>query len=166
MMEASFREAVPADWGAIWPIFREVVREGSTYAFPSDISEDDARKSWMPDEATGRRTFVARHGGVIVGTAFLKPNHAGPGDHVANAGWMVAPDAAGQGIGRAFALHVLSEARDAGFRAMQFNAVVSTNRRAIALWKSLGFSIIGTVPAGFRHPERGRVDLHIMHREL
>jgi len=161
-----FREVVAADWDAIWPIFSEIVRAGDTYAYPPDMEEGDARAAWMPDPGIGRRTYVAELDGVVVGTAFLKPNLQGPGAHVANAGWMVGPASAGHGIGRAFAAHVIAAAADLGFEAMQFNAVVATNRRAIALWKSLGFDIVGTIPWAFRHPDLGPIDVHVMHRML
>ena len=103
---------------------------------------------------------------VIVGTYVIRPNQPGLGAHVANAGYMVRPDAFGRGTGSALGTHSLEEARAAGYRAMQFNAVVSTNTRAVALWERLGFRIIGTVPEGFRHAKLGFVDLHIMHRML
>jgi len=120
----------------------------------------------MPDFSPGRRTFVAELDGEIVATGYLRPVHPGPGNHVANGGWMASGASAGRGIRRALAEYVIEEARRSGFMAMQFNAVVATNRRAIALWKSLGFRIIGTVPGAFRHPEHGPTGLHIMHREL
>jgi L-amino acid N-acyltransferase YncA len=166
MSDPAFREARDPDWPSIWDIFREVVGRGDTYAFPTDIGEDDARTAWMPDDSTGRETFVAEIDGEIVATAYLKPNLPGPGSHVANAAWMVAPAHTGHGVGRGFALHVIEAAREAGFTAMVFNAVVATNRRALALWRSLGFRTVGTVPGAFLHPEHGPTDLHVMHREL
>jgi L-amino acid N-acyltransferase YncA len=159
------RRAVADDWADIWPIFRAVVAAGDTYTYPPDIGEDAARSAWLHVDEGRTVTFVAELDGDVVGTAVLKPNLPGLGDHVANAGWMVDPGRAGQGIGRAFALAVLAEARDLGFEAMQFNAVVATNERAIALWTSLGFEIVGTVPDAFRRAD-GRVGLHIMYRRL
>jgi ribosomal protein S18 acetylase RimI-like enzyme len=159
------RHAEPADWAGIWPIFRAVVAAGDTYAFALDTTEETARALWTAPPA---RAYVATAAeGEIVGTYFLKPNQPGLGSHVANAGFMVAPQAAGRGIGRALAEHALHEARASGCRAMQFNYVVSTNTRAVALWQALGFKIIGTVPAAFQHRPLGRlVDVHIMHRIL
>jgi L-amino acid N-acyltransferase YncA len=164
--DPTFREADSSDWAAIWPIVSEVVRASDTYAFPVDMGEEAARTAWMPDPGIGRRTFVAEVDGTVVGTAYLKPNLQGPGDHVGNAGWMIAPAHEGRGIGRAFAEHIVDEARRSGFTAMQFNEVVATNRRAIALWKSLGFQVVGTIPAAFRHPVGGLTSIHVMHREL
>ena len=166
MSHPAFREADGSDWAAIWPIVAEVVRAGDTYALPPDISEEAARVAWMPDPEVGRRTFVAIVDDAVVGTAYLRPNLPGPGDHVANAGWMIAPTHEGRGVGRAFAEHVIEEARRSGYTAMQFNAVVALNRRAIALWKSLGFQVVGTVPGAFRHPVGGLAGVHVMHREL
>ena len=164
--EASFRPARADDWPAVWRVFRAVVAPGDTYTYPADIDEDDARALWFHVDDAPTVTFVAEIDVEIVGTALLKPNLPGRGSHVANAGWMVHPDAAGRGLGRRFAEHVIATAVSLGFTAMQFNAVVATNARALALWRSLGFETIGVVPGGFRHPTAGAVDLHIMFRRL
>lgn len=160
------RLARPEDWNVIWPILSAVVGGGDTYTYPPDISEVDARSAWMLDGPGRAATYVASADARVLGTAYLKANQPGLGDHVANAGWMVAPSAAGRGIGRALADHVLAEARRFGFEAMQFNAVVATNTRAIGLWESMGFTIVGTVPNAFRHSVEGLVPVHIMYREL
>jgi L-amino acid N-acyltransferase YncA len=157
------RRATDADWPGIWAIFHAVVATGDTYAYPPDMSEADARQTWMNP---GLATYVAERGGEIVGTYVLKPNQPALGAHVANAGYMVRPGAFGGGIGTGMAEHSLAEARAAGYRAMQFNAVVSTNTRAVALWQRLGFDVIGTVPEGFHHRELGYVDTIIMYRRL
>jgi len=111
-------------------------------------------------------TYVAETDGVVVGTYILKPNQPGLGSHVANAGYMVHPDHAGKGTGKAMCEHSLEEARKGGYLAMQFNIVVSTNETAVALWKKMGFSIVGVLPKVFRHIERGLVDAYVMHRFL
>lgn len=147
-------------------MFREVVARGDTYMFPPDISEADARASWMLIDKPRSATFCAVLDGRVVGTAIVKPNATGLGDHVANGAWMMSASARGRGVGRRFAEHVIDHARSAGFTGMQFNAVVSTNANAIALWKSLGFAIVGTVPRAFRHAVQGRVPIHIMYRDL
>jgi L-amino acid N-acyltransferase YncA len=157
------RRATDADWPAIWAIFRAVIAGGDTYAFAPDMPEADARRAWI---GPGLATYVAERDGEIVGTYVLKPNQPALGAHVANAGYMVRPGLFGRGVGTAMAEHSLSEARAAGYRAMQFNAVVRTNTRAVALWRRLGFDVIGTVPEGFRHRELGYVDLLIMYRRL
>lgn len=159
------REATADDWSAIWPIFAAVVSTGDTYAFDPEIAEADARAAWML-EGTRQQTFVAVDDDRVVATAIVKPNQPGLGDHVANAAWMVAPSTAGRGVGRRLAEHVLDAARAMGFTAMQFNAVVETNLRAVGLWQSLGFDIVGTVPGAYRHRAEGAVGLHIMHRQL
>ena len=157
------RRATAADWDSIWPIFAAVVSVGDTYMYAPETSEPEARHLWMsPDVAT----YVAELEGIVVGTYILRINHGGPGSHVANAGYMVRPDAFGRGIATAMCEHSLAEARAAGFRAMQFNAVISTNVRAVALWQRLGFAIVGTVPEAFRHPELGYVGVHVMYRRL
>jgi L-amino acid N-acyltransferase YncA len=159
------RQAEAADWPAIWPIWHEIVAAGDTYPWSPGTDEAAARAAWMlPPPA---EVWVAAGGaGQILGTAVLRPNQPGLGDHVANAAFMVARAAAGRGVGRALATRILQRARERGFLAMQFNAVVSTNHRAIGLWQALGFRIVGTVPAAFRHARQGLVDLHVMHRPL
>jgi L-amino acid N-acyltransferase YncA len=159
----TIRRAAPDDWPALWSIFSAVVAGGDTYTFAPDTPEANARRFLL---GPGTDCFVAERGGEIVGTYVLRPNQPGLGAHVANAGYMVRPGEFGGGIGTAMGEHSLVEARAAGYRAMQFNAVVSTNTRAVALWERLGFRIIGTVPEAFRHAREGYVALHIMHRAL
>jgi L-amino acid N-acyltransferase YncA len=157
------RAAIKADCDAIWKIFHEIVSMGDTYAFDPKMSREEALAYWFPSDA---HTYVAEKDGSIVGTYILRPNQRGPGSHVANAAFMVAPDARALGVGRRMAEHCLTEARGMGFRAMQFNFVVSTNTPAIHLWKQLGFNIVGTLPGAFRHPEKGYVDVYVMYRSL
>ena len=164
-VKLSYEVARPGDWPEIWEIVRKVVGPGDTYPYPPDISEEDARALWM--KAGGREvTYIARLDGAIVGTAYIRANGVGLSDHIANAGWMVDPEHQGQGIGRPFAEHVIEEARRLGYHGMQFNAVVATNTKAVALWESLGFDIVGTVPDAFRHSDGDMVPVHIMYRRL
>lgn len=164
--EITVRPASAGDWPVIWRIFRRVVAGGDTYAYEPDIDEASASAAWLHVDEGRTVTYVAEVDGVVVATALLKPNLPGLGDHVANAGWMVEPDRAGQGIGRAFAIEVIERARGLGFEAMQFNAVVATNQRALSLWESLGFDIVGTLPGAFRRGDGARTDLHVMYRQL
>jgi len=157
------RRATDADWPALWPIVAAVLAGGDTYALAPGTTEPEARAFWM---GPGLTTYLAELGGEVVGTYALKANQPGLGAHVANAGYMVRAGHSGRGIGTALGEHSLATARAAGYRAMQFNAVVSTNVRAIALWRRLGFAVVGTVPGAFRHRELGYVDVHIMHRFL
>jgi L-amino acid N-acyltransferase YncA len=157
------RSAKRKDHDAVWKIFHDVVAIGDTYAIDPHISRKQAFAWWF---ASGTRTYVATDAAKIVGTYILKANQGGGGAHVANAGFMVAHDARGRGVGRAMAEHCLDEARRFGFCAMQFNFVVSTNRSAIRLWKTLGFKIAGTLPGAFRHPTKGDVPVYVMYRSL
>jgi GNAT superfamily N-acetyltransferase len=162
------RQATDEDWPLIHPIFSAVVADGRTYAYPEQLSSDEARSLWM--EQPPGRTVVAveddRPGAGVWGTAKMGPNRPGRGAHVATASFMVAPDCRGRGVGRALGEHVLAWARSAGYRSMQFNAVVETNRAAVHLWQSLGFRILATVPEAFDHREHGLVGLHVMFQEL
>ena len=159
------RDATVADWPAIWPFLHRIVGAGDTFTWDRDVDEDEARGRWL--HGPPGRTFVAVDAeGAIVGTAEMHPNQGGPGAHVANAGFMVDPDHAGRGAGRALVEHVLAEARHDGYRAMQFNAVAETNTAAVALWRSLGFQVLTTVPEAFHHPLKGYVGLHVMYLAL
>ena len=158
------RAFADADWQQVWPFFDEVVAEEETYAYPRGLTSERARALWV--EPPPGSVVVAVEDGRVLGTAKWGPNRPGPGAHVATASFMVAPAARGRGVGRALAEHVLAAARKQGFLAMQFNAVVETNAPAVALWQSLGFSIVGTVPEAFEHPVHGLVGLHVMHRRL
>ena len=158
------REYEDADWPSVWPIFREVVAAGDTYAYDPAWSPEQARAVWV--EQPPGLTVVACDGPALLGTAKMGPNRPGPGSHVATASFMVAGDARGRGVGRALGEYALSWARGQGYAAMQFNAVVEANHAAVRLWQALGFRIIGTVPEAFEHPALGRVGLHIMHRRL
>ena len=157
------REATRFDREPVWQIFHAVVATGDTYTFDPAISREDALAYWFHPS---HRCYVAEREGGIAGTYILKANQPSLGSHVANAAFMVALDARGQGIGRAMGEHCLSEARRLGFRAMQFNFVVSTNESAVRLWKQLGFKIVGNLPGAFRHPEKGYVDVYVMYRSL
>jgi len=140
-----------------------VIGAGETYALPRDMSKADALAYWL---GANRETFVAEEDGRIIGTYYLRANQRGGGDHVANCGYVTAAAAVGRGIARQMGEHSLYRARTRGFRAMQFNFVVASNERALRLWQSLGFAIVGRVPRAFRHPMRGEVDALVMYRAL
>ncbi len=158
------RPASDGDWPAIWPFFSAIVEAGETYAYPDDLTADTAQALWL--EPPPGIAFVACDGDVVLGSAKSGPNRPGRGAHVATASFMVDPAHGGRGLGRALAEHVLAWARAEGYRSMQFNAVVETNQSAVALWKALGFSVVGTVPEAFDHRTRGLVGLHVMYRTL
>ncbi|MGE5850036.1 MAG: N-acetyltransferase family protein, partial [Candidatus Methylomirabilota bacterium] len=140
-----------------------VVQRGDTYTFDPETTKEEARSAWMDPQAA---TYVAELDGEVVGTYILKANHPGLGSHVANASYMVHPHHVRKGIGGRMGEHSLEEARKAGYLAMQFNMVVSTNAPAVALWKKLEFSVVGVLPKVFRHRDRGLVDAYVMHRFL
>ena len=157
------REATDADHDAIWKIFREVIEGGETYPMDPSTPREQALDYWFKHNA---HVCVAENENGIIGSYTLHQNQAAGGAHVANAGFIVAQSARGEGIGRALGEHCLNEARQLGFRAMQFNFVVSTNEAAVKLWLDLGMKIVGTLPRAFRHPGRGYVDVYVMYREF
>jgi L-amino acid N-acyltransferase YncA len=158
------RDARIEDWPRIWPFFREIVRAGDTFAYDQRMEEPEARAIWMVGPPA--RTAVAVDAEDVLGTASMYANRPGPGSHVASASYMVNPAHWGKGTGRALVEDSLDWARRAGFKAIQFNAVTETNTSAVALYRSLGFEVIGTVPEAFLHPTEGYVGLHVMHRRL
>ncbi len=159
------RQATEQDWPLIYPFFAAIMAEGKTYAFPEGQTLEEARPWWM--EAPPGHTVVAvSDDGAIVGSAKMGPNRPGRGSHVATASFLVDPASQSKGVGRALGAYVLDWCRSAGYASIQFNAVVQVNAAAVHLWQSLGFRIIGTVPAAYNHSEHGLVGLHIMYREL
>ncbi len=159
----AFRRATVADSEPLWAIIQPIIAPGDTWAFAPDTPKAEMLAFWL---GPGILSYVAVLDNAIVGTFFLKNNQPGLGSHVANAGYMVHPAHMGQGIGQQMALFSLDEARKLGYRSMQFNIVVKTNERAIRLWESLGFQIIGELPEAFRHQTLGFVNAYIMHQSL
>ncbi len=157
------RPATPDDAPAIWSILEPVIRAGETYTLDREMTRADALAYWL---GADKETFVAVADDAIVGTYYVRPNQAGGGRHVCNCGYMTAGVSTGKGVARAMCRHSLEHARSRGFRAMQFNFVVSTNERAVRLWESLGFAIVGTLPRAFEHPADGFVDAYVMYRDL
>ena len=158
------RPILPEDWEQVWPIFRDTVAAGETYAYTEDLTSEQARLLWC-QEPPGA-TVVLEEDGVVLGTATMGPNRPGRGDHVGTASFMVGPAARGRGVGRRLGEYVVAWHRDAGFRAIQFNAVVETNGAAVRLWQRLGFRIVGTVPGAYRSRQHGYVGLHVMVLDL
>jgi L-amino acid N-acyltransferase YncA len=156
--------ATADDWPSIYAFFRQIVAAGETYAYDPTWTSEQARSVWMVSPPG--QTVVARDGEVVLGSAQMGPNRPGRGGHVATASFMVDPAHQGRGVGRALGAYVVEWARSAGFHSMQFNAVVETNTAAVALWRKLGFTIIGTVPETFDHPTHGLVGLHVMYQKL
>ena len=162
-MTVEIRPATAADADAIWGILEPMLRAGETYALPRDWSRAQALDYWLGGE---HQAFLARDETGIVGTYSLQPNQRGGGSHVANCGYVTHPDAAGKGVARAMCAHSLALAARQGFRAMQFNFVVSTNVRAIAAWRSFGFEEVGRLPGAFLHPAQGYVDALVLVKAL
>lgn len=157
------RPATPSDADAIWAIIEPTVRAGETYALPRDWDREEALAYWLSAE---KDVFVAEGEERVLGTYFFRANNPGPGDHVGNCGYMVHPEAYGRGLARLMGDHSIAHAAARGFRAIQFNFVVSSNDRAVRLWQSLGFDVVGRLPGAFRHPELGYVDALVMYRPL
>jgi L-amino acid N-acyltransferase YncA len=159
--QVEIREAGADDWPSIWPFWQAIVAAGDTFTFDPDTSESDARSLWLlPPPA--RAVVATQDGGAVLGTASMYANRGGAGAHIASASYMVNPAHQQRGVGRALVEDSLQWAREQGFLAMQFNAVAASNSSAVRLYESLGFSIVGTIPDGFRHPTLGFVDLHVM----
>jgi len=152
------------DWSPVWRIIEPVFRAGETYPFPPDINEAEAHSAWI--EAPSATFVAADENNGILGTYYIKPNQPGLGAHVCNCGYIVAEKARGKGIASEMCRHSQREALSFGFRAMQYNLVVSTNEGAVQLWKNHGFEIVGRLPEAFRHPRLGFVDAYVMYKLL
>lgn len=157
------REAIFDDYDAVWDIFENVIKSGDKFVFSPETKKKELSKLWF---APSMKTYVVVEENKILGTYFIKPNQLGLGSHVANCGYMVSSDAMGKGVGRFLCDHSIENAKIKGYKAIQFNMVVSTNDIAVKLWEKFGFKIIGTIPKGFNHTKLGYVDAYIMHREL
>jgi GNAT superfamily N-acetyltransferase len=160
--EVEIREYAEADWPQVWPIVRDVVRAGETFAYDPAMTEAQAHGTWI--EAPPGMTVVAVTDGEVAGTAKMGPNYGGPGAHVSTASFMVSAGARGQGVGTALCEHAVDWANRHEYRGMQFNAVAESNLSAVRLYQRLGFAVMGTVPGAFAHPTQGFVGLHIMYR--
>jgi ribosomal protein S18 acetylase RimI-like enzyme len=159
----AIRAATDDDRDAIWAILEPMIRAGETYPLPRDMTREQAFAFWFSPE---KEVFVWEEHGPVLATHFLKANQQGGGAHVANCGYVTSQQAQGRGIARAMCLHSLERAKQRGFRAMQFNFVVSSNTRAVNLWSSLGFQTVGRLPLVFAHPTLGFVDALVMFRQL
>ncbi len=157
------RPARAEDHAAIWAMLEPLVRAGEVFALDREMSEAEGLAYWC---GADKAAFVAEEEGAILGSYYIRPNQAGRGGHVCNGGYMTAAGSSGRGIARAMCLHSIDEARRRGYRAMQYNFVVSTNERAVRLWESLGFEVVGRLPSAFHHPARGFVDALVMFRAL
>lgn len=158
------RPAARADWSGIWPIIHDVVTAQETFPYDPEMTSEEACRMWLlPPPA---RVVVAAEGDRVLGTANMYANRPGPGSHVASGSLMVGATDRGRGVGRALAADMITWAREAGFAAIQFNAVVDTNQSAIRLYESLGFTTLGVAPGAFRHPVHGDVGLRVMWLDL
>lgn len=161
--ELLIRSMREGDEEGIWSVIAPTIRTGETFMLPRDMGRSAALAYWAGPR---HEVFVAEQAGRVVGTYYLHANQQGGGAHVANCGYATAVDATGRGIARAMCAHSLSRAKARGFRSMQFNCVISTNERAVRLWQSHGFEIVGRLPGAFAHPELGFVDALVMYRML
>jgi ribosomal protein S18 acetylase RimI-like enzyme len=157
------RPATDSDRDAIWAILEPIIRAGETYPLPRGMNREEAYAFWFSPE---KEVFVSEENGRVLGTYFLKANQLGGGAHVANCGYVTSIEAQGRGVARAMCLHSLERAKERGFRGVQFNFVISSNTRAVTLWRSLGFETVGRLPEVFEHPKHGFVDAFVMYRGL
>lgn len=157
------RKANPEDSPSLWKIIEPIIRSGETYVFDPNSSREKMLDYWLADD---KQTYVADQEGEIVGTFYLKTNQPDRGSHVVNAGFLVSPESSGKGIGKAMAEFSFEEARRLGYHAMQFNYVIKSNISAVALWKKMGFEIVGEIPEAFSHPKHGLTNVYVMYRKL
>jgi len=152
-----------ADETPVWDILRPIIRAGEAYALPTAMELGEFLTYWL---APGNQVFVAEEDGIICGSYFLRANQKGGGAHVSNCGYATASWAVGRGVARRMCEHSIEQARAMGFKAMQFNFVISSNEAAVHLWQKCGFVILARLPEAFQHPRLGFVDAYVMHRML
>ena len=160
---ADIREALDKDFEQIWKIFHQIVSEGETYAIDKYTSKIEAHQIWIEQP---QKTYVCLENKKVLGTYYLKKNHDGGGSHVCNCGYMVEMGAKGKGLGTKMCVHSQKIAKELGYKAMQFNLVLVSNKQAVSLWTKLGFDTVGKIPKAFDHPKIGYVDALIMHKWL
>jgi ribosomal protein S18 acetylase RimI-like enzyme len=163
MTSIHIRSIENGDFPALWSMLEPVFRKGDTYAIDPDITQSDALAYWT---GPGRTVYVAELDGVVVGSFYIVANQGGGGRHVCNCGFVTGPAARKKGVASAMLSKALKDAAAMGFRAMQFNFVVSSNTTAVGLWQRAGFDIVGRLPEAFHHPEAGYVDALVMYRSL
>ncbi|MCB9471477.1 MAG: GNAT family N-acetyltransferase [Candidatus Obscuribacterales bacterium] len=156
----NYRES---DRDNLWSILEPTFRSGESYPVDQNISKVDGLTYWLQPV---HQVFIAERNNTALGTYYLKANQSGGGSHVANCGYIVAPEATGHGIASAMCTHSQEQARQQNFRAMQFNFVISTNKGAVSLWQKHGFEIVGTLPKAYAHPLLGFVDAFVMYKTL
>jgi len=159
----NIRPAIDADYDAIWNMVKPIIRGGRSYPLPRDLDREGSLAYWF---APDKDVFVAEQDNTLVGVYYIKPTNQGPGDHICNCGYVTNTAFRGQGIGAKLCRHSLEYARQSGYRAMQYNLVVSTNEGAMHLWKKMGFEIVGTLPMAFRDPDKGEVEAYVMFQTL
>jgi len=157
------RQAKASDADGIWALLQPVFRGGDTYAIDPAISREAALHYWMDLPAA---TYVARQGGAIVGTYYIKTNQQGGGAHVCNCGYIVGEAVRGQGLAERMCVASQEQALGLGYLAMQFNFVLESNKGAVRLWHHLGFETVGLIPKAFNHPNLGLVAAHVMFKWL
>ena len=161
--EIKIRKVTTADYEAIWQIIQPAIAAGDSLAFDPDSSRQEMLDFWC---AASKYTYVAELEGSVLGTYFLKANQPGLGSHVVNAGYITANGHTGKGIARTMCAHSLVEAKALGFTHMQYNIVVKSNIRAVKLWQSMGFEIVGELPEVFNHAQNGLTNAYVMWRRL
>ncbi len=159
----NIREAILDDHTAVWKIFKSVIETGENFVFDPKTKKESLGRLWFGDSM---KTYVVVEDTKILGSYYIKPNQPGLGSHIANCGYMVNTNSLGKGVGKLMCAHSIENSTKMGYKAIQFNMVVSSNKIAVKLWESFGFKIIGTIPDGFKHAKKGYVDTYIMHRKL
>lgn len=156
------RPASAGDFDVMWGLFKAAIAPQDALPFAGSFEAGTFRSHWFQ----AQMPHVAVLEGQVVGMYKMGANFPDLGSHVASATYLVDASLQGRGVGRALVEHSLEQARAQGFLAMQFNYVVSTNAPAVALYRKLGFEVVGTLPKAFQHGKLGLVDVFVMHRFL
>lgn len=152
------------EFAKLRPLMKEQLDEERFFTLGKDAADAELLAYWFGGETN--ECWAYEENGEILGFFYLRPNHFGLGSHVANAGYLVSGKAKGKGLGRKMGEFSIERAKERGFKAMQFNFVVSTNEVAVRLWKSLGFEVVAVLPKAFHYKRERFDDAYVMFRPL
>lgn len=146
-MVIRIREYKKEDINEAVNIWNQVVEDGEAFPQTELLTGETGDKFFREQSFTG--IACDEENGEITGLYILHPNNIGRCGHICNASYAVRKDLRGQHIGEKPVTHCLQKGKELGFRILQFNAVVASNRYALGLYEKLGFVRLGTIPGGF-----------------
>lgn len=162
-MNHTFRPAQPGDTPLLREIWNHILEEGSFFPGEEPYQDDGGFAAFLAEQSAVTCLLAD---GRVAGYYILHPNNIGRCGHVANASFAMSPAFRGRGLGKHLVARAVEQARELGFRGLQFNAVVVGNRAAVHLYQSAGFQTVGVIPGGFRLKDGTYSDMLVMYLSL